>query len=68
VEVNEHQKRLNAAVTSLRQSAVIASRSARSMELVFGKTNPDRALRRWTTPLVVKRLMGESVAYVKRAK
>jgi hypothetical protein len=66
--MNEHQKRLNAAVVSLRQSAIVASRSARSMELTFGKTNPDRALRRWTTPLVVRRLMSESVAYVKGAK
>jgi len=59
------QVEMKQAVSALRQSAIIASRATRSMELAFGKTNPDRALRRWTTPLVVRRLMSESISYVK---
>lgn len=62
------QVEMKHAVAALRQSAVIANRAARSMELAFGKTNPDRALRHWTTPLVVRRLMSESVAYVKGSR
>jgi len=59
------QAEMSRAVVALRQSAVVATRAARSMEIAFGRTNPDRALRHWTTPLQVRRLMSESISYVK---
>ncbi|HEU4582685.1 MAG TPA: hypothetical protein VFS67_30720 [Polyangiaceae bacterium] len=68
VRTVQGQAETRQAVTALRQSAVIASRAARSMELAFGRTNPDRALRHWTTPLQVRRLMSESISYVRSGK